>query len=120
MNQTREEKIAAARVRLAELAAKFIDRSRDDMRVMRDASRKVRGGDAGGLTEIRHLAHRMAGTGATLGYETLGERATSIEALIDSLPGGALPDAATLSRLAEGLDALEAQLAADANKLAGP
>jgi hypothetical protein len=39
---------------------------------------KAHAGDANALAEIRHLAHRMAGTGATLGFETLGARAAGI------------------------------------------
>ena len=114
MNDAREQKMAAAKARMAELATRFIERSREDLRTMRNDLEKVGKGDVGALAEIRHLAHRMAGTGATLGFYALGERAAGTEALIDALPGGVLPDGVTLSRLAADIGALESQLARDA------
>jgi chemotaxis protein histidine kinase CheA len=118
MNETREQKMAAARVRMAQLAERFIERTRGDLRTMRDDLAKVRAGDVTALAGIRHLAHRMAGTGATLGFDALGECAAGIEVAIDTLPPGTPPGTppgvATVDRLAAGIDALEAQLAADA------
>jgi chemotaxis protein histidine kinase CheA len=111
MNETREHRVAAARTRMAEIAAKFIERTRGDLRTMRNDLVKVEAGDVTALAEIRHLAHRMAGTSATLGFETLGERAAGTEALIDSLPSGALPDSQTIDRLAAHIGALESELA---------
>jgi HPt (histidine-containing phosphotransfer) domain-containing protein len=114
MSEIREQKLAAARTRMAELAAKFIERTRADLRAMRRDLAKLEAGDLAALAEIRHLAHRMAGTGATLGFEALGERAARTEASIDSLPGGTSPDAQTIERLAADIAALESQLASDA------
>jgi HPt (histidine-containing phosphotransfer) domain-containing protein len=111
MNDTREQKMAAAQARMAELAARFIDRSLGDLRKMRDDLAKLDAGDASALADIKHLAHRMAGTGATLGFEALGARAAGTEALIDALPGGVPPDAQTIARLAADIGALESQLA---------
>jgi len=116
MNETREQKMAAARARMAELAAKFIERTRGDLRTMRSDLEKAGAGDVAALAAIRHLAHRMAGTGATLGFEALGERAGRTEAMIDSLPGGSPPDAATIERLTAEIGALESQLANDARR----
>lgn len=118
MNDTREQKMAAAKARMAELAARFIERTQGDLRTMRRDLEKIGAGDPGALAEIRHLAHRMAGTGATLGFETLGARAASTEAMIDALPGGTLPDARTIERLAADIGALESQLATDAGRAA--
>ena len=103
MNDTREQKVAAARARMAELAAKFIERTQGDLRIMRSDLAKVGAGDVGALAEIRHLAHRMAGTGATLGFQALGERAAGTEAMIDALPGGVPPDAQAIERVADAL-----------------
>jgi HPt (histidine-containing phosphotransfer) domain-containing protein len=114
MNEIREQKLAAARTRMAELAAKFIERTRGDLRTMRRDLAKLEAGDVGALADIRHLAHRMAGTGATLGFEALGERAARTEGIIDSLPDGVLPDAQTIERLAADIAALESQLASEA------
>src|SRR4051812_14562584 len=116
MNETRDQRLAAARTRLAELGAKFIERTRGDLRTMRAALEKTGAGDTSGLAEIRHLAHRMAGTGATLGFEALGERAARTEAIIESLPAGTPCDARTLERLVAEIGALEAQLADEARR----
>jgi HPt (histidine-containing phosphotransfer) domain-containing protein len=120
MNESREHKLAAARSRMAELAAKFIARTQGDLRTMRVDLEKVGAGDLSALAEIRHLVHRMAGTGATLGFEALGQRASGTEALIDALPGGTLPDARTIERLAADIGALESQLASDADRSPKP
>jgi HPt (histidine-containing phosphotransfer) domain-containing protein len=116
MNETREQKLAAARARMAELAAKFIERTQRDLSIMRADLEKAGAGDAGALAEIRNLAHRMAGTGATLGFEALGERAAGTEAKIDALLAGPPPDSRTIERLAADIGALETQLAADARR----
>jgi chemotaxis protein histidine kinase CheA len=114
MTDTRQDRTAAAKARMAELSAKFIDRTQGDLRIMRDGLAKLSRGDVSALAEIRHLAHRMAGTGATLGFEELGELASGTETFIDKLPGDVLPDDATQSRLAAGIGAIEAQLAREA------
>jgi HPt (histidine-containing phosphotransfer) domain-containing protein len=120
MNDAREQRMAAAKARMVELAARFIERTRGDQRTMRAALEKAGAGDASALVEIRHLAHRMAGTGATLGFVALGERAAGTEALVDTLlPGGVPPDIRTLEKLAADIGALEDQLASDARRAAG-
>jgi len=119
MSETREQRTAAARARIAELAAKFVERTRGDLRTMRADLEKAGAGDANALAEIRHLAHRMAGTGATLGFDALGERAAGTEAIIDALPGGVPPDAQTIERLAADIGALESQLASDMGRATG-
>jgi chemotaxis protein histidine kinase CheA len=116
MTETREQKMAAAKARMAQLAERFIERTQGDLRTMRDDLAKVRAGDVSSLGGIRHLAHRMAGTGATLGFDALGECAAGIEVAIDALPPGMPPGLSTIDRLAAGIDALEAQLAADARR----
>jgi chemotaxis protein histidine kinase CheA len=118
VNQTREDKVAATKIRMAELAAKFIERSGREIETMREVFAKLSVGEAGALVELRHFAHRMCGTGATLGFEALADCAARIEELADSCAPGSLPDAATLAGLGAGIDALGAQLAllAAANK----
>jgi HPt (histidine-containing phosphotransfer) domain-containing protein len=106
---------------MAELAARFIERTRGDLRIMRSNLERVGAGDVSALAEIRHLAHRMAGTGATLGFQALGERAAGAEAIIDSLridswQRGARPDSQTIERLAATIVALESQLADDSRR----
>jgi HPt (histidine-containing phosphotransfer) domain-containing protein len=116
MNDSREARLAAAKARMVELAARFIERTQDDLRTMRADLVKAGAGDAAALAEIRQLAHRMAGTGATLGFEALGERAAGTEALIEAMPPGAPPDAELLEKLAADIGALESQLAADSHR----
>jgi chemotaxis protein histidine kinase CheA len=107
---TREQKMAAARSRMAELAAKFLERTAGDIASMRDGLDKLSSGDATALADIRHLAHRMVGTGATLGFESLAECAHRIEQLAEGCAPGSLPDQGTREQLAGALDRLRAAL----------
>ncbi len=111
MNEpTREEKAAAAQARMAELAAKFVDRSVGDLVTLRAGLRKIADGDAGPLEELRQLSHRMVGTGATLGFETVAQKAYDLETLAEGCAAGGLPDADLQARFASALNALEAEL----------
>ena len=116
MNQARDDKVSATRTRMAELAAKFIDRSVRELATMRDALTKLRvapadAGKAEALGDLRHLAHRMCGTGATLGFETLADHAAHLERLAESVPAGVLPDADLSTQIEAGIEALGAELA---------
>jgi chemotaxis protein histidine kinase CheA len=111
MNQAREDKVAAAKARMVELAAKFIDRTAGELDSMRDSLGKLQAGEIDGLSNIRYLAHRMCGTGATLGFEGLSDCAARIERLSDKLATGAMPDASALTQLGVDVDALGAELA---------
>ena len=111
MNPTPEDNAAAMRSRIAELAMKFVDRSREELAAMRAGLDRLRAGDTQALTEIRNLAHRAAGTGATLGFGTLSDKARDIEKIAEAQGPGAVPDAATLAQLASAMDALDAELA---------
>lgn len=108
--QTREQKMDAARARMAELAAKFLDRTEGDIAAMRDALGRMALGDASAVGEIRHLAHRMVGTGATLGFESLSDGAQVLEKLAEDCAPGASPDEATRAKFVAALDALAGQL----------
>ena len=107
---TREEKLAAAQTRMAELAKKFLVRSAGDLASMRAGLDKVAQGQGGAIDDLRHLAHRMAGTGATLGFESIAARAHDVESLAEvGLPVSASA-ADVRARFASALDALEAEL----------
>lgn len=108
--QTREQKMDAARVRMAELAAKFLDRSDGDVASMRSGLGRMAAGDATAVGDIQHLAHRMAGTGATLGFESVSDAAHRLEKLAEGCARGASPDDATRARFAEAVEALAAEL----------
>jgi chemotaxis protein histidine kinase CheA len=110
MNQSREDRAAAAKARLHELATKFLDRSDGDLLTMRASLAGLMAGNAESLDEIRQLAHRMAGTGATLGFEGIAEHASRIEDLTDACAAGATPDGNTCARLGVLLEALAAEL----------
>ena len=110
MNQTTEQRVAAARARLVELREKFIERSHGELATMRHSLAQLQAGEAAGLGEILRLAHRMAGTGATLGLDALSEHARRIEKLAESSPGAAT-DAGALRTLSAAVDALAAELA---------
>ncbi len=98
------------KTRLAELAAKFVDRSRGDIKTMREALAKFEAGQGDALDELQHLAHRMVGTGATLGFNELADRAQTIEQLAEAQAPGA-PSAPGLCRgFREAIDDLEAEL----------
>ena len=111
MNQTQEERMAAARARLAELKQKFVDRSHGELVTLRGSLAALQGGDAAALGVIEQLAHRMSGTGATLGLDALSERAQRVESLAETRAAGAMPDAAALSGLGAAIEALAAELA---------
>lgn len=96
--------------RMAELAARFLERSRGDIAAMREALAGLDAGQEGPLDELRHLAHRMVGTGATLGFTGLSELASRIEELADAQPPGQVPGADARRQLAGAIDSLDAGL----------
>lgn len=90
MSGGRAERIAANTARMREIAAKFLLRSAADLDVMRTELMALGGGDIAALARIRHIAHRMCGTGATLGFEGLSDCARRIEQLADDQAPAAL------------------------------
>jgi HPt (histidine-containing phosphotransfer) domain-containing protein len=102
--------MAAAQTRLTELAAKFLDRTEGDLASMRRDLARLAGGDAVSLGDIQHLAHRMIGTGATLGFDSLSDCARRIEMLAESCSPGVMPDEAVRAQLGGALDVLGAEL----------
>jgi HPt (histidine-containing phosphotransfer) domain-containing protein len=108
--QTREEKAAAAKVRMAELATKFLRRTAGDVADMQSACARLDQGQLVALSEIHQLAHRMVGTGATLGFDSISERAQDVEALIDRAVPGVMPDEDTRRRIASALETLAAEV----------
>lgn len=109
MNQTSEERIAAARARMAELKEKFIERTHGELATLRRSLAVLEAGDPAALGVIVQLTHRMAGTGATLGLDALSERAQEIEKLGEAQPPGVLSPSA-LSRLGAAIEALATEL----------
>jgi HPt (histidine-containing phosphotransfer) domain-containing protein len=110
MNDAREDRAAAAKARMNELALKFIDRTAGDVARMRECLAQMAAGDPESLADLRHLAHRMVGTGATLGFEAISEHALCLEQLAEGCAPGSMPDDTVRRRMALALEALEAQL----------
>ena len=108
---TREQKMDTARTRMAELAGRFLERTAGDVATLRAACARVASGEPGPVGDIRHLAHRMVGTGATLGFERLSGLAASIERLAESCEPGVLPDSRWCGQVGFAIDALAAELA---------
>jgi HPt (histidine-containing phosphotransfer) domain-containing protein len=75
---------------LAPIRARFVERAREDLD-------KIRAGE-----DVRFLAHRMAGTAATLGFAEVGALAGRID---DQMADGAA-DAADLAALIVALETL--------------
>ena len=105
--QLRDERVAAARTRMAELSTKFVERTKNELQSLRKA---LDAGNAASIVDIRYLAHRMAGTGATLGFDNLSDHAMRIEEICDRQAGGAAPDAGACHEIAIAVDAIEAEL----------
>jgi HPt (histidine-containing phosphotransfer) domain-containing protein len=110
MNPAAEERIAAARARMSELKGIFIERTRAELPTLHAGLASLEGGDPGALATIVQLAHRITGTGATLGLGALSDRAREIEKLGEALTPGSQPDSVTLSRLRAAIGALAAEL----------
>src|SRR5688572_20468661 len=77
----------AVRERLSQLGAQFIQRTAGEMGSLHTLVGRVSGGDASAAEELRHLAHRMHGTGATLGFTKISELAGQIEHLCEAGQG---------------------------------
>ena len=103
---TRDQKLEASRARMAELAVRFLERTDADIGAMRGALERLAHGDTGGIGEIRHLAHRMVGTGATLGFASLSSYAQVIEKLAEDCHPGLVPEAPALANLETAIEAL--------------
>jgi len=110
MTSTPEERVAAARARMGELAAKFTERTRGEIEVMRSRLAAFGAGDTAALADIRNLAHRICGTGATLGFESLADRAHEIEKLTATLQRGGAPDSRATTELANAIERLAQEI----------
>lgn len=98
------------RNKLQQLGDRFLVRTLGELPTLRELIAQARSGDAAPLAELRHLAHRMHGTGSTLGFPDIGERAGRIERLTDVQPC----DFDAMSACAAEIDALTRAAAAKA------
>jgi HPt (histidine-containing phosphotransfer) domain-containing protein len=111
MIETPEQRAAAARVRMAELAVKFLERTGGEIGLMRARLAAFGNGERAALGEIRNLAHRICGTGATLGFEALAEQAHRVEKLAAAQSPEEPATAATLAAFTREIEVLAGEAA---------
>ena len=100
------------RERINQLAERFLQRCSQDMVSIRELMTRLNTDDRSALKELEHLAHRMCGTGASLGFESLSERAASVERLSEEQVQGSTMDSEALKRLSTYVMQLESEIAA--------
>src|SRR5580698_9141390 len=93
------DKQAAMRDKIALLAERFLQRCANDMASGRELLDKLRGGNAGAFKDMENLAHRIVGTGASLGFESLSTRAVAVERLAEAQACGGTPEPESTARL---------------------
>src|SRR5438445_13704903 len=98
--------------RLRQLGTQFLQRTLGEIASLQSLMTRVVGGDAAGYGDLQHLAHRMHGTGATLGFGTISELAGEIERLVEDKP--AASDTASMERLNQAALRLVAEVQAQA------
>ena len=74
---------ATVRSKLAELADRFVTRTAGELVTLRECVDRASKGDSQAYLQLRDLAHRIHGTGATLGFTEVGEQAATIERLAE-------------------------------------
>jgi hypothetical protein len=79
------------RNKLAQLAERYLKRTAGEVAMLREHLERARSGHAEGYAELRNLAHRMNGTGSTLGFADIGDEAAKIESLARSGGADSLP-----------------------------
>jgi HPt (histidine-containing phosphotransfer) domain-containing protein len=111
------EKRAAMREQINQLAAKFLQRCSQDVGSLRVLLGRLRIGDVAAFKELEYLAHRLSGTGALLGFESIGTCAAAIERLAEAQAGNTTPDQKVTERLTEYTARLEEEIGLRALKL---
>jgi len=103
------------RERIKLLAGQFLQRCSRDVASLRALLAGMSNSDAkvfdtNALKELEHLAHRICGTGASLGFESLSTCAVAIERLAEGQAGLAAADQKVVRRLVEYIAALEIEV----------
>lgn len=78
-----DEMTASMQERLKQLGEQFLQRTYRETASMHELLAQVRSGDGAAFDQIRHLAHKIHGTGATLGFNSISDCAGKIELLLD-------------------------------------
>lgn len=103
-------KQAAIRDKIAVLAERFLQRCADDMATGRKLLDELKSGNAGAFKDLEQLAHRIVGTGSSLGLHSLSAHAVSVERFAETQPPDATPDPEAIARVGEYLAQLEAEI----------
>ncbi len=107
----REEQRAVMREKMRPLAARFLERCAGDMLSARELLARLPAGDLDAFEQLERLAHRIRGTGASLGLESLDESARAIEVLSAAHRCGGSPEPHVAEQLAAHAERLERQIA---------
>ena len=86
MIRNADERRALLQEGVSHLHDRFLRRSLADAILMREFIEKLRAGDATMLDEVAHLAHRICGTGGSLGFTALSACAMKIEQIAAAAP----------------------------------
>jgi len=69
------------RQQMAQIGDRYIGRTLSEMRRMRELAAQVPNASADVLKDLEHLAHKIHGSGAMFGFDTMSDRAGEIEHL---------------------------------------
>ncbi len=106
------DKHVAMRAQLKELAAQFLQRCLADMTTAHALLGRLYGGEPEVINDLAQLAHRVAGTGGSLGFDSISRSAAAIERFAERQIAGERPDPRAPQSLAELTIALERDVAA--------
>jgi HPt (histidine-containing phosphotransfer) domain-containing protein len=103
------------RERIKQLAGEFLQRCSRDVMSLRASLTRLGNGDSIAFDaivfkEMEHVAHRICGTGASLGFESLSTCAAAIERLAEGQGDGVTADPNAFERLVEYIAALEIEV----------
>lgn len=103
------------REQIADLASKFLERSRVQAEKLCELNDRLRAGDASGIALIHEIAHKIHGSGAMFGFTAVSERAEQIERITQGLLGDICAPAPQISLgLAESIRQLTSAIEAAA------
>ena len=95
------------RQQIADIAVRYIRRTQGELVQLREMLAAIRAGDVDAQKQLERLAHKIHGSGAMFGFDTISERAHEIE----RLSGSRQSDSETLTKIEQALLGLEAEVA---------
>jgi hypothetical protein len=98
------------RDKIALLAGRFLQRCAGDMDSGRELLDELEHGKAETFKEIEQLAHRIVGTGSSLGFQSLSVHAVAVERFAEAQPRDGTPDPAAIARLGALFSQLESEI----------